>query len=68
MLLAVVLVCWLLLTLPAAVLMGKCIARGLAPSEPPVAPSVPAQRSPVGAAVRERAEVRAVAQSGLSHA
>ena len=40
---AVALVAWIVLTLPAAVLMGKCISRGLAPSHPTV--QVPAQRS-----------------------
>lgn len=59
---AVVLVCWMLLSLPVAVLIGKGIARGLAPVEPPAAPSVPAQRSAPSGAARERA------QSGLSHA
>ena len=44
-LLAVALVAWLLLTLPAAVLMGKCIARGLEPSGAEV--HVPSQRGPV---------------------
>ena len=44
-LLAVALVAWLLLTLPAAVLMGKCIARGLEPTGAAV--HVPSQRGPV---------------------
>ena len=44
-LLAVALVAWLLLTLPAAVLMGRCIARGLEPTG--VAVQVPQQRRPV---------------------
>ena len=44
-LLAVALVAWLLLTLPAAVLMGKCIARGLEPTGAAV--RVPQQRGPV---------------------
>ncbi len=41
---AVVLVTWVLLTVPAAVLMGKCIARGLAPA-PAGTVRVPEQRS-----------------------
>jgi hypothetical protein len=43
-LLAVVLVSWVLLTLPAAVLMGKCIARGLEPAGTTPSVHVPQQR------------------------
>ncbi len=55
--LAVALVAWIVLTLPAAVLMGKCIARGLAPAPLPV--QVPAQRD----AGQDAAVVAAVEQS-----
>lgn len=44
-LLAVVLVSWLVLTLPAAVLMGKCIARGLDRAPQGAATDVPSQRT-----------------------
>lgn len=42
---AVVLVLWILLTLPAAVLMGKCIARGLEPAPSADAVRLPGQRT-----------------------
>jgi hypothetical protein len=60
-LLAVALVAWLLLTLPAAVLMGKCIARGLEPVGAEV--HVPSQRGPV-----ERTDAPAHAQAARSQA
>ncbi len=61
---AVVLVCWLLLTLPAAVLMGKCISRGLEPAAGAGAsPRLPQQR----AATEDETEP-ASAQAGRSQA
>ena len=63
-LLAVVLVSWVLLTLPVAVLMGKCIAHGLAPSAQTGATvAVPEQRS-----ARESASFPASAHAGRSQA
>ncbi len=56
-LLAVALVAWIVLTLPAAVLMGKCIARGLAPAGAPV--QLPTQRVAVEDAPAPRARTRA---------
>ena len=46
-LLAVALVVWALLSLPAAVLMGKCIAHGLAPAADDTPVQLPAQRTAV---------------------
>ena len=60
MIIAVVLVSWVLLTLPAAVLMGRCISYGLTPPAMTAAAvtAVPEQRSAVEdapAVVRSRA-------------
>jgi len=59
---AVALAVWVLLTLPVAVLMGKCISRGLAPAGELVAVRVPQQRTAPAEAGRPRA------QAGRSHA
>jgi hypothetical protein len=57
-LLAVVLVSWVLLTVPAAVLMGKCISRGLDPAGVTPSVRVPQQR---GASAVEGAQSPAYA-------